>query len=64
MTPDDIYLFTHLRPESYVIPTEAHGGPELWNEIIERGLFDAKLAIEAATSVGGVFCWPPDPRDP
>ena len=56
---DGIYIFTNQRPESYAIPIQAHGGQELWDEIIRRGLFNAALAIEAATSAGGMFCWPP-----
>lgn len=59
---DGIYVFTRLRPESFVIPTEALGGPELWSEIIRRGLFGAELAIKAATEVGTMSCWPPDPK--
>jgi hypothetical protein len=57
---DAIYLFTTDRPESYVIPTEAHGGGELWSEVLRRKLFDATLAIEAASSTGGLYCWPAD----
>ena len=56
---DGIYVFTNERPESYAIPTEALGGSELWSEILRRKLFDAALAIEAASSTGGVYCWPP-----
>jgi len=56
---DGIYVFTRERPESYVIPTEAQGGGELWSEILRRKLFDASLAIEAAGSAGGLYCWPP-----
>jgi hypothetical protein len=56
---DDIYIFTDERPESYLVPTEAAGGLDLWNEIIRRGLFDAELAIRAATSPGDeLFCDP------
>jgi len=55
---DGIYIFTSQRPESYVIPTEALGGSEIWNEILRRGLFDPELAIRAAASVEGLFCWP------
>jgi hypothetical protein len=55
---DEIYLFVRQRPESYVIPTEAFGGAELWGEIISRGLFDAKLAIRAAMATDELFCWP------
>jgi hypothetical protein len=58
--PDEIYLFTRQRPESYVVPTEACGGAELWGEIIHRGLFDAELAIRAAMATGEIFCWPPE----
>jgi hypothetical protein len=57
---DGIYVFTSQRPESYVIPTEATGGSEFWSEILRRKLFDAELAIQAACSTGGLFCWPPD----
>jgi hypothetical protein len=60
---DGIYIFTRERPESYVIPTEALGGAELWSEILRRKLFDARLAIEAAGSTGGLYCWPPEERE-
>ena len=59
---DGIYVFTSQRPESYVIPTEASGGDELWKEILRRGLFDSQLAIDAVLSMGGIFCWPPEER--
>jgi hypothetical protein len=55
---DGVYVFTTLRPESYIIPIEAAGGHEFWNELIRRGLFDAELAIEAASAPEGLFCWP------
>jgi hypothetical protein len=55
---DRIYIFVRGRDESYVIPTEAVGGSALWGELIERHLFDAKLAITAATTEEGLFCWP------
>lgn len=56
---DDIYFFTAERSESYVIPTEAKDGAELWGLVIEKNLFDAELAVKAATSPKGMFCWPP-----
>lgn len=55
---DHIVVFTNQREESYLIPTEAKGGGELWNEIINRKRFDSKLACEAASAIGGMFCWP------
>jgi hypothetical protein len=55
---DGIYVFTTERPTSYAIPAEASGGQELWSEILRRHLFDADLAIRAALSDGGLFCWP------
>jgi hypothetical protein len=58
LVSDGIYVFTNERPESFVIPTEAHGGQALWSEILRRQLFDAALAIEAAGSTGGLYCWP------
>lgn len=58
---DEIYLFTDERPESYVIPMDSLGGLQLWGEIIERGLFDAELAIKAASaSCDELLCWPPE----
>jgi len=57
---DGVYIFTRLRPESFVIPTEARGGSEFWAEVIRRGHFDPELAISAASSVSGTFCWPPE----
>src|SRR5436190_19531345 len=56
---DAIFIFTTQREESYAIPTEAIGGSELWGEILRRKLFDARLAIDAAMSPTGLFCWPP-----
>ncbi len=56
---DGIYIFTAERPASRAIPTEADGGAELWAEILRRELFDQALAVEAASSVGGLFVWPP-----
>lgn len=59
MHPDEIYIFIKSRPESFLIPSDADGGTLLWGEIIDRGLFDAELAIEAATSPPDeLFCWP------
>ena len=56
--PDEIYIFTDERPESYLIPTEANGGNILWEEILRRNLFDAETAIAAATSTNKLFCCP------
>lgn len=55
---DGVYVFVCDRPESYAIPTEADGGAGFWGEIVSRGLFDPGLAVEAASSAGGLFCWP------
>jgi len=55
---DGIYIFTSGRPESYVVPVEASGGSDFWAEILIRDLFDAHLAIEAASALEGLFCWP------
>jgi hypothetical protein len=54
---DDIYFFTSKRSESYVVPTGAKGASALWGAVIEKGFFDAELAIEAATAESGIFCW-------
>ena len=58
--PDELYIFTNKRSESYLIPIEADGGLELWNEIIHRKLFPAALAIKVATTLDGLYCWPED----
>jgi hypothetical protein len=60
---DEIYVFTKHRPQSYVIPTGASGALELWNQLIECELFDAQLAIEAATKGEGLYCWPPPTKE-
>lgn len=57
---DEMLIFIKSRPESYQIPTKVDGGSDLWAEIIERGLFDAELAIRAASSSEELFCWPED----
>lgn len=54
---DGLYVFTRARPESYAVPLEAEGAQALLAELIRRGLFDAELAIQAATTDEGVFCW-------
>ncbi|HEY0512682.1 MAG TPA: hypothetical protein VGH73_12305 [Thermoanaerobaculia bacterium] len=55
---DGLYIFTRERPQSYVIPVECSGGAELLDQLIVRDLFGAKVAIEAASSIDGLFCWP------
>jgi len=55
---DAVYIFTDERPESYAIPIEADGGQALWFEILNRKLFDAKMAISAATATNKLFCCP------
>lgn len=56
---DGVYVFTSQRPESFVVPTEAKGGVDFWNRVVERGLFPAEMAIRAATSSEGqMLCWP------
>lgn len=57
-SPDELYLFTDERPESYLIPLVAVGADALWDEILRRKLFDAELAIKAASSIDKLFCWP------
>lgn len=57
-SPDELYLFTDERPESYLIPMIAVGADALWDEILRRKLFDAELAIKAASSTDKLFCWP------
>lgn len=57
---DGLYIFTSVRAESWVVPTEAVGGPQLLSELIRRGLFDAGLAITASQAQHGLFCWPPN----
>ena len=55
---DALFIFVDGRPESYAIPTEAAGGQALWQEILRRKLFDAELAIQAATATNELFCSP------
>jgi hypothetical protein len=55
---DGLYLFTSLRPESWVVPVDAVGGTLLLGELVGRRLFDPSLATKALTAVSGLFCWP------
>ncbi|TXT54093.1 MAG: hypothetical protein BAJATHORv1_90042 [Candidatus Thorarchaeota archaeon] len=56
---DEIFIFVKHRLESYLIPTEAFGAIDLWGEIIERGLFEAKHAVRAVMAEDNtVTCWP------
>lgn len=56
---DAFYVFTSLRAESHVIPTEAQGGQDFLAQLMERNLFPAELLLEAAQTEGEYFCWPP-----
>jgi hypothetical protein len=56
---DGWYIFTRRRPESYGVPVEADGGDALLDAFLTRKLFDAKLAIRAASALNELFCWPP-----
>ena len=56
---DSMHIFTRARPESYAIPMLAAGATELLAELVRRGLFDGQMAIDAASSELGLFCWPP-----
>ena len=58
LNPDEIFIFTDERPESYLIPIHADGADKLWDEIITRELFDAELAILAMSAANKLFCWP------
>ena len=62
---DGIYVFTSLRPESFVVPIEANGGDAFFQALVARGLFPEDLAGKAITSTdGGLYCWPLEtPRD-
>jgi hypothetical protein len=61
---DGIYVFTSLRPESFVIPTEASGGSEFFGALVGRGLFPEELMSKAVTATdGGIYCWPPMERE-
>lgn len=60
LEPDELYIFTNERAESYLIPLEADGAQKLWGELIERNLFDAELAIKIMSMTDGLYCWPED----
>ena len=58
LDPDELYLFTDERPDSYLIPTTADGGRELFDEIIRRQLLPGDLALPAMTTPEKLVCWP------
>ena len=51
----EILIFVEGQEASYLMPVEADGGFELWDEIISRELFDAEMAIKLATSFDEEF---------
>ena len=56
---DGLYIFTTLRPESFVIPTEADGGDALFVALFGRGYFPDEVFRQAISSTdGGFYCWP------
>lgn len=56
---DGLYIFTTLRPESFVVPTEADGGDALFVALSERGYFPDEVFRQAISSTdGGFYCWP------
>jgi hypothetical protein len=59
LTSDTLYVFVRGRDASYTIPTMAVGGSAFFGALMDRGLFDAQLAIRAATAdEGELFFWP------
>lgn len=58
--PDEVFVFTSDRPESYRIPLMAYGGSDLLSELMHRNLLPAELVISAASSSGSLACWPPE----
>ncbi len=56
---DTIYIFVRGRENSYPVPVDGAGGAELWDEIINRGLFDPQKAIDLMFAEGKTECWPP-----
>lgn len=46
MFSDDLYFFTAGRSESYVIPTEAKGGCEIWQLVIEKSYLMQSLRLK------------------
>ncbi len=56
--PDEIYLFSDERPESYLIPLSADGGKELFDEILRRQLLPGDLALQAMLTPETLVCWP------
>lgn len=61
---DSIYVFIEGRENSYVVPMDGIGGKEFMDAILEHGLFDYEVAIEAMATHGQLFCWPPDDQSP
>lgn len=58
LEPDEIYIFTNQREESYQIPTEATGGSALMGELVRRGLFSVDLMLQATQNAGQLYCYP------
>jgi hypothetical protein len=47
-----------------VIPREAYGGQELLDELVRRDVLPPAIALRAAASAEGTFCWPPVDKVP
>ncbi len=58
LDPDEVYIFTNQREESYQIPTEATGGSALMGELAKRGLFPLESLLEAMKHAGELYCHP------
>ncbi len=56
LEPDEVFVFTNQRPESYQIPMEATGASELMGELSRRGLFPLEMLLEAMQSQGELVC--------
>ena len=55
---DEVFIFTNQKPESYQIPMEAVGAPDLMSELGRRGLFSPTLYLEAIQHSGELYCHP------
>ncbi|MHA2503840.1 MAG: hypothetical protein ACXAE3_13350 [Candidatus Kariarchaeaceae archaeon] len=54
---DELYIFVRGREHSYLIPMDGDGTSQLWEEILNRGLFDPKVAIELMSTNGELKCF-------
>ena len=55
---DEVYFFTNLRLEAFIVPLDAKNGEAFMNEVVTKKLFDNQFVVSNKYSQIGQYWWP------